>query len=268
MIENRFISTLLPMKKKEILDGIKEINATFNNISLELFVLQEYWMLNDPMLKRISKLLNIIDETCSATVRQGHLEQLKSILTSDDFACIDYYEMNPKNSYYQYIFVNKKHLQIRIKSYDDGEGSSSIEELTVGFYRYNPINWFGPNGPMLQSTHHVEQDFVTLRRDNEDVKYVCGLLIPTRLPCNNHQMNHSCFIWSNTRNVESVMGPAHRKSPVNVDDMVKSTVTRFTIFNPTGSRPKITRRYNGSETKIDYERVNGKLIELKPQQRP
>ena len=32
MIENRFISTLLPMKKKEILDGIKEINATFNNI--------------------------------------------------------------------------------------------------------------------------------------------------------------------------------------------------------------------------------------------
>ena len=32
MIQNRFISTLLPMTEKEILDGIKEINATFNNI--------------------------------------------------------------------------------------------------------------------------------------------------------------------------------------------------------------------------------------------
>ena len=32
MIQNRFISTLLPMTEKEILYGIKEINATFNNI--------------------------------------------------------------------------------------------------------------------------------------------------------------------------------------------------------------------------------------------
>ena len=32
MIQNRFISTLLPLTEKEILNGIKEINVTFNNI--------------------------------------------------------------------------------------------------------------------------------------------------------------------------------------------------------------------------------------------
>ena len=32
MIRNRFISTLIPMTKKEVLNGIKEINVTFNNI--------------------------------------------------------------------------------------------------------------------------------------------------------------------------------------------------------------------------------------------
>ena len=31
MIQNRFISTLLPLTEKEILNGIKEINVTFNN---------------------------------------------------------------------------------------------------------------------------------------------------------------------------------------------------------------------------------------------